>query len=156
MIDLYFKPTKLDAKKPVKAHPRDAGFDLYATEDIILHPKKQQILSSGIAVQGRFVDPEDAKKWIIQLQIKGTSGNAAKLGLTPIGGVVDEGYTGEIGVIAVNTTDIDIEIKNGKKIAQLVPEVLPNIRQVHYLGLDDEFPKTDRGDDGFGSTGVAS
>lgn len=156
MIDLYFKPTKAEAKKPVKAHPRDAGFDLYATEDIILEPHKQKILSSGIAVQGRFVDPEDAKKWIIQMQIKGTSGNAAKLGMTPIGGVVDEGYIGEVGVISVNTTEVDIQIKKGNKIAQLVPEVLPNIRKVHYLGIDDKFPETDRGADGFGSTGTAS
>lgn len=156
MIDLYFKPVKEDAKRPVKAHSNDSGFDLYAYEDVELEPQKQKIISTGIAVQAKFVNPEDAKKWIISFQIKGTSGNAAKLGLTPIGGVIDEGYTGEIGVIAVNTTKDVIHIKKGNKVAQLVPEVLPNINSVKYLSINDEFEKTDRGENGFGSTGTAS
>ena len=64
MIDIYFKCNE-NAKHPVKAHETDAGFDLYSTEEIMLYPGKQEKFDTGVAVKGRFVDPEDAKKFII-------------------------------------------------------------------------------------------
>ena len=93
----------------------------------------------------------------MEFKIEGTSGNAAKLGIFPIGGVVDEGYLGEIGVILVNATSDPIKIEKGKKIAQLVPHCIPKIKRVTYLGIEDNFEaKSSRGTDGFGSTGVAN
>ena len=154
MIDIYFKCNE-NVKIPVKAHETDAGFDLYSTEEIMLYPGKQEKFDTGVAVQGRFVDPEDAKKFIIKFQVEGTSGNAAKVGIFPIGGVVDMDYSGIVGVILINSTNDPIKIESGKKIAQLVPEVLPRIRSVHFLEKDEEFEKTERGAAGFGSTGTA-
>ena len=156
MINLYFKPLKETAKKPVQAHESDAGWDLFATEDILVYPHKQEKLSTGIAVQTRFTNPEDAKKWKIFLKIEGTSGNAAKLGLQPIGGIIDQNYLGEIGVIMINNTAEPVKIEKGKKIAQLIPHCIPKIDSVNYLGEDEEFESTDRGTAGFGSTGYAN
>lgn len=157
MLDLYFKPTLLnEAKKPIQAHDTDAGWDLFATENITVFPDNQLKVSTGIAVQGKFTDPEDAKKWKIEFKIEGTSGNASKLGLQPIGGVVDQEYTGEIGVVLVNNSSAPVEILKGKKIAQLVPQCIPKINSVKYLGVYDEFETTTRGSAGFGSTGTAN
>lgn len=156
MIKLYFKPLKNISKKPLKAHETDAGFDLYSTEEVILYPNKQAKLSTGIAVQAKFDDPEDEKKYLIELKIEGTSGNAAKLGIFPIGGVIDQEYTGEIGVVLCNLGGDSIKIEPGRKIAQLVPHIIPKISKVIYLGEDDEFGETSRGQNGFGSTGTAA
>lgn len=156
MLDLFFKPLKDSARKPIQAHDTDAGWDLFSTEEIFVEPNKQKKLSTGVAVQGKFTNPEDSKKWKIEFKIEGTSGNAAKLGLQPIGGVVDQEYTGEIGVVLVNNTDTPVKIEAGKKIAQLVPQCIPKINSVKYLGVDDEFESTSRGSAGFGSTGTAN
>ena len=156
MLDLFFKPLKDSARKPIQAHDTDAGWDLFSMEEIFVEPNKQKKLSTGVAVQGKFTNPEDAKKWKIEFKIEGTSGNAAKLGLQPIGGVVDQEYTGEIGVVLVNNTDAPVKIEAGKKIAQLVPHCIPKINSVKYLGVDDEFESTSRGEAGFGSTGTAN
>jgi dUTP pyrophosphatase len=156
MINLYFKPLKESAKKPVQAHESDAGWDLFATEDVFVYPHKQEKLSTGISVQAKFVDPKFAENWKIFFKIEGTSGNAARLGLQPIGGVVDQNYLGEIGVIIVNNGTDTVKIEKGKKIAQLIPMCIPKIASVHYLGEDENFETTDRGTAGFGSTGYAN
>ena len=155
MINLFLKKLNENAKYPAKAHETDAGFDIYSLDDIVVYPNRPFKASTGIAVQGKFVDENDAKKFFIKMQVEGTSGNAAKVGIFPIGGVVDQGYIGEIGVVIVNGTDDPIKIEAGRKIAQLVPEVLPKITNITYLGVNDEFEQTDRGASGFGSTGTA-
>lgn len=158
MIELFFKPLKEDARKPIQANELDAGWDLFALEDVIIYPGTKKKLSTGIAVQGKFIDEEDAKKFKLEFKIEGTSGNAAKLGIFPIGGVVDEGYIGEVGVILVNSERDPVKIVKGGKIAQLVPHVIPKISKVTYLGINGKFPReeTSRGSDGFGSTGIAT
>lgn len=156
MLNLFLKALEEEIKYPAQAHETDAGFDIYALEDDIIYPNCQKKLSTGIAIQASFVDPKDAEKFKIKFQIEGTSGNAAKLGIYPIGGVVDQDYTGEIGVVLVNSTADPVKIEKGKKIAQLVPEVLPKVRSITYLGKDDEFKQTSRGTNGFGSTGTAN
>ena len=82
------------------------------------------------------------------LQILQRSGLASK-GLIPLGGILDEDYTGEVIVIMLNTTDKYLSINNGDRIAQMA------IRP-YYQGefeLVDELDETDRGASGFGSTG---
>ena len=156
MLNLYFKPLNKRSKKPVQAHSTDAGWDLFSTEEMIVYPNAQLKVSTGVAVQGKFTDPKDAEKWKIEFKIEGTSGNAAKLGLQPIGGVVDQEYTGEIGVVLCNHGVDPIKIEAHKKIAQLIPMCIPKINSVKYLGSTDEFKSTSRGAAGFGSTGTAN
>ena len=156
MLNLFFKALGDNVKKPIQAHETDAGWDLFSTEEILIYPSKQLKLSTNIAVQASFVDPEDSKKWKIMFKIEGTSGNASKLGLFPIGGVVDQEYIGEIGVVLCNHGIDPIKIEAHKKIAQLVPMCIPKINSVKYLGIKDEFGTTSRGTKGFGSTGTAN
>ena len=83
------------------------------------------------------------------LQILQRSGLASK-GLIPLGGILDEDYTGEVIVIMLNTTDDYQFINNGDRIAQMA------IRS-YYQGefeLVDKLDETERGDGAFGSTGT--
>ena len=82
------------------------------------------------------------------LQILQRSGLASK-GLIPLGGILDEDYTGEVIVIMLNTTDKYLSINNGDRVAQMA------IRP-YYQGefeLVNELDETERGDGAFGSTG---
>ena len=83
------------------------------------------------------------------LQILQRSGLASK-GLIPLGGILDEDYMGEVIVIMLNTTDKYLSINNGDRIAQMA------IRPYYQGEFEevDELDETERGDGGFGSTGV--
>ena len=83
------------------------------------------------------------------LQILQRSGLASK-GLIPLGGILDEDYTGEVIVIMLNTTDKYLSINNGDRIAQMA------IRSYYHgeFELVDELDETARGDGAFGSTGA--
>ena len=83
------------------------------------------------------------------LQILQRSGLASK-GLIPLGGILDEDYTGEVIVIMLNTTDKYLSINNGDRIAQL--EFRP-YEQAEFEEVD-KLDETERGDGGFGSTGT--
>ena len=83
------------------------------------------------------------------LQILQRSGLASK-GLIPLGGILDEDYTGEVIVIMLNTTDKYLSINNGDRIAQMA--IRPYCQA--EFELVDELDETERGDGGFGSTGV--
>ena len=83
------------------------------------------------------------------LQILQRSGLASK-GLIPLGGILDEDYTGEVIVIMLNTTDKYLSINNGDRIAQMA------IRPYYQGEFEevDELDETERGDGAFGSTGA--
>jgi dUTP pyrophosphatase len=80
------------------------------------------------------------------------SGLAAKNGITVLNapGTVDSGYRGEVAVTLVNHSDVDFEIKRGDRIAQIVFQKYEQVRFVEVT----ELPGSQRGDAGFGSTGV--
>lgn len=138
-MELQIKKLK-DVKTPTRSYPNDAGMDLYAPEDITLNNTSQKTMKLGIAIQLPL-----GHVGLIQ----GKSGLASKHGLDTIGNVIDAGYTGEIGVTLVNNNYMTIIIKKGQKICQLlvVPVSYPKIVEVNKL------IETDRGDNGFGSTG---
>lgn len=81
------------------AQPGDAGVDLYASEDVILQPGERKLIPTGICI----ALPEG-----YEAQVRPRSGNAIKLGLTVLNspGTIDEGYRGEIKVIALNTNPV--------------------------------------------------
>ncbi|MFT4304908.1 MAG: dUTP diphosphatase, partial [Candidatus Woesearchaeota archaeon] len=80
--------------------------------------------------------------------IRGRSGLAMKDGISILGGVIDESYTGEHGVIMLNTSKKNFIIKKYDKIAQLIiaPYFHPKINKVNFLDA------TIRGEKGFGSS----
>jgi|TARA_B100002003_G_scaffold208103_1_gene202629 dUTP pyrophosphatase len=140
MIKVKVKKLKENAVLPGYAHPGDAGMDLVSCEDYVVGAGKRQLVSTGISMElpeGYFAS------------IRGKSGLAYKRGISILGGVIEFGYTGEYGVIVLNTGDEDFEIRAGDKIAQVViaPVAVADIEEVEELG------KSARGDGAWGSTG---
>jgi dUTP pyrophosphatase len=129
---------------PAYAHPGDAGMDLYAAQDVSLAPGERGLVPTGIAVAidegyAGFVQPR--------------SGLALKqgLGLVNAPGLIDSQYRGEIKVVAINLDPTTpIAIRRGDKIAQFVVQPVVRAELVEV----DELDATQRGEGGFGSTGV--
>ncbi len=134
---------KLDplAKLPTRAHPDDAGLDLYTLEECVLRPGERQAIKTGIAIA--------IPSGYVGL-IWDKSSIPAKWGVKTMGGVVDASYRGEIHVIVVNLSDMPYTVEKGVKIAQLLIQKvkLPEVCEVSEL--DD----TIRGEKGFGSSGT--
>lgn len=132
---------KLDdmAIMPTRAHEADAGLDLYAREDAVIHPKDSAIFDTGVHIEL----PPDTVGFL-----KSKSGLNVTHGLTSEG-VIDEGYTGSIVVKLYNNSIWNYRVKRGDKISQLV--VLPVIKPI--LELVDSLEDTERGNNGFGSSG---
>ena len=128
---------------PERAHPGDAGADLFAAADVELAPGQRAVVPTGVAIAlpdgyAAFVHPR--------------SGLAARYGVTIVNapGTVDAGYRGEIRVTLLNTdADTPVRFQRGDRIAQLVVQRVecPVFHEVERL------PGSARGDGGFGSTG---
>lgn len=138
------------AKMPTRAHPYDAGLDLYTPCDVIVPHSSSDGLFGEIRIGSATIDtgvrvqvPEGYAGFI-----KSKSGLNVMHGLTA-DGVIDAHYTGSINVKLYNHTRQPYKFQAGDKIAQLVivPCLLPE------LELVDSLEETDRGDNGFGSTG---
>ena len=124
---------------PTRAHEADAGLDLYAREDVVIHPKDSAVLDTGVHIEL----PPDTVGFL-----KSKSGLNVMHGLTSEG-VIDEGYTGSIVVKLYNNSIWNYRVHRGDKISQLV--VLPVIKPI--LELVDSLEDTERGNNGFGSSG---
>jgi len=128
-----------EATLPTRAHPNDAGLDLYSIEDIILEVGQGKMAKTGIAV----ALPEGFMGMVADRS------SLAKRGIKTAGGIIDEGYRGEIHIVLWNISGEAIHLRKGERIAQLliVPVVTPAVQEVTTL---DE---TARGVKGFGSSG---
>lgn len=125
--------------KVSRAHPWDAGLDLYAMEDGYIRSNQRRTFDTGVHVE----IPEGYYG-----EIRSRSGLMVNHGITT-DGTIDAHYTGPIKVCLFNHGGSKYEVKKGDKIAQLVivPCVMP------HLELVDSLEDTDRGANGFGSTG---
>lgn len=129
-----------NATLPTKAYPGDAGWDIYAQENVNLLPGGRKWVSTGIAVgipSGYFG------------KISDRSGVSGKFGLHCMAGVVDSQFRGEVKVLLVNLSRIEVNISIKDKICQMLILPVPEFEVVEVEHLDD----TDRGDKGFGSSG---
>ena len=132
---------------PEYANVGDSGFDLraYLSEPVTLKPLERALIPTGIRVQ---LPPST------ELQVRPRSGMALKHGISVLNtpGTVDEGYRGEIGVIAVNLSNEEYTIQPGERIAQAV--VMYVIGQtISKLTKTNTLDETERGESGFGSSG---
>ena len=135
-----------DTKFPSYAYPSDSGFDLYSTIEHNIPPFGRALIPTGL----KLSIPEE-----YEIQVRPKSGLALKQGLTVLNtpGTVDQGYTGEIQVIVFNTNNETVTISKGMKIAQAV---LCPVVSGKYVSLElvEKVEDKDRGDNGFGSTGI--
>lgn len=131
-------------KLPAKANKTDAGFDVYATEDVTLYPG--QILKHPLNIRMKL----PAGSWA---RIETKSGLGAK-GMLAYAGVVDEGYRGIPHVIATNLSNniAPIQVNKGEKIAQITMN--PHSNEYFMVQVDKVDTETTRGTGGFGSSGA--
>ena len=122
-----------------------AGADVYAylKESVTLKVGKSCVIPTGVF----YEIPEG-----FEIQVRPRSGLAAKNGITVLNtpGTIDSDYRGELQVILINLGNEDFVVRNGDRIAQIIvaPVIQGNFVQVKNLSV------TERGQKGFGSTGV--
>jgi len=128
-----------EAKLPEKAHQSDAGYDLFAVENVSIPPYGQAKIGTGV-------------KMAILQNFAGLIWDKSSLaaqGLKTMGGVIDSGYRGEIIIIAKNLTEEFFNITKGQKVAQIIIQEIGDIPLIETEISDS----TEREDSGFGSTG---
>ena len=125
---------------PERAHEADAGYDLKTPFDTVIRPGGSAIVDTGvhIAIPAGYFGKIESK-----------SGLNVNHGIVSCGGVIDSGYTGSIRVKLYNFGRLPYTFRTGEKIAQLIiqPCILPE------LIITDKLLKTERGNNGFGSSG---
>jgi dUTP pyrophosphatase len=136
-----FKLMVNEARKPKKAHPDDAAFDVFSAQAGTVEPKKWLEFRTGVAMQlpqgyyGKFAS---------------RSGLMFKHDVHAFHGTIDNGYRGEMVVRLFNYGEQPFRVNIGDRIAQLV--ILP------YAQIDgevvDNLDESQRGTNGFGSTGI--
>jgi dUTP pyrophosphatase len=158
---MYVKKLFEDAKLPVRANPTDSGADVFAYNMLEYYSSenKKFIVSNS---NNFFILPND--RVLIgtglsatvgvgyEIQVRSKSGMTLKSGITVLNspGTIDESFTGQISVILFNHSKVPYKICIGDKIAQLV------VCQVILSKFEivDELAHTDRGNNGFGSSGI--
>lgn len=130
---------------PEYATPQSAGMDLRANIDnqIVLKPMQRMLIPTGLymALQAGY-----------EAQVRPRSGLALKHGITVLNtpGTIDADYRGEVKVLLINFSDTDFVINDGERIAQMVIAKHENAELIEV----DELDETERGDGGYGHTGL--
>ncbi len=136
-----------DSSNPLPAYetPSSAGMDVRARLDspVTLQPLQRALIPTGLRIQL----PQG-----YECQVRPRSGLALKHGISLVNtpGTIDADYRGEIGIIVINLSDQPYTITDGERIAQLV------IKEYVHVTWEqvDRIDETERGDGGFGHTGV--
>ena len=142
--EFVFEKMEPAAKMPAKAHPTDAGWDVFALEDAFLYPWTTFAVRTGLKCK----IPEG---WEIQVRSRGSMALKEVI-VANSPGTVDSGYRGEIKVLMMNMKSHyypPYEIKKGDKIAQLIFSPTYDIMVKEGVVEQD----SDRNSKGFGSTG---
>lgn len=127
---------------PEYAHSGDAGLDLRSVEDVTLGPGESRLVRTGLHVE----IPDGC----VGLQFPRSGLGSKGITMRNAVGVIDSGYRGEVRCALWNTTDEPFHVSEGDRVCQLV--VMPYVR-CHVVDADS-LSDSDRGTDGYGSTGV--
>src|SRR4051812_49256720 len=140
MQNLNFKKLNDQAVLPTRGTAMSAGLDLYSIEAVTLDPHQRALVPTGLAVaipEGYFG------------RIAPRSGLASKNGIDVLSGVIDADYRGEVLCLLYNTGNEPVELAAQTKICQLIIEkIMTPVPQ-----WAEDLSETERGADGFGSTG---
>ena len=122
-----------------------AGADIsaYLSAPVTLRPGEYKAIPTGLFME----IPEG-----YEVQVRPRSGLALKHGITVLNapGTIDSDYRGEVRVILINHSDVPFVVSNGDRIAQIVVQATPRL---DFVSAED-LSGTERGEGGFGSTGV--
>ncbi|MEL7239530.1 MAG: dUTP diphosphatase [Planctomycetota bacterium] len=149
MPDVYLQIRRLPhgegVELPAQMSAGAAGFDLHAAcDDVVeLPPGEIRLVPCGFQM---------ALPIGFEAQVRPRSGLASKHGITlpNTPGTIDADYRGEVLVPLINLGKASFTVERGMRIAQMVIQRLPTVE----MRVVDELPTSDRGSDGFGSTGV--
>ncbi|MHA2042725.1 MAG: dUTP diphosphatase [Candidatus Thorarchaeota archaeon] len=143
LVRVRVKRLTEEGQLPIAAKDGDVAFDLFSGVDYDLEPGTRYAVPTGIAIEL----PAGYEG-----QVRPRSGLALRNGITTLNtpGTIDTGYRGEVKVILINHGDAVFRITIGDRIAQLAIRAVPKVQftEVDSLGASD------RGEDGFGSTGL--
>ena len=144
-IELKYTNTS-NNENPAFAYRLDSGFDLRAVTEEIIKPKEVGLIPTGISLE----IPQG-----FEVQIRSRSGLALKEGLFVLNspGTIDQGYIGEIKIILANFSNEERKISKGDRIAQACLCPIVTGEYIELINNKTISTKTDRGADGFGSTG---
>lgn len=124
-----------------------AGCDVCAflSEPFVLEPGEYAAIPTGLSMEIPVG---------FEVQVRPRSGLAAKNGITVLNspGTIDSDYRGEVKIILINHGNSPFAINNGDRIAQLV---VASVSSAIFVEVDS-LSETDRGQGGFGSTGVSA
>ena len=130
---------------PAYATVQSAGMDLRANidEPIVLKPLERRLIPTGLHIA--LPDGYEA-------QVRPRSGLALKKGITVLNspGTIDADYRGEVGVLLINLSQEDFVVNDGERIAQMV---IARHEQAEFVEVD-VLNETERGEGGYGHTGV--
>ena len=136
-------PSNPDLPLPARATPQAAGYDIRSAIEVVLNPGEIRLISTGLIMEL----PEG-----MECQVRPRSGLALKYGITLPNspGTIDPDYRGEVKIIIQNLGSEQVTLIRGERVAQLVFSLFesPEVSEVKELS------STDRGKDGFGSTGT--
>ena len=138
---MYVKKLNEKGQIPFRGSDLAAGVDLHASEEVVIPPLTRKAVGTGIAI----AIPENT-----YARIAPRSGLAAKHSLDVGAGVVDADYRAELKVLLINHALTPFTVKEGDRIAQLILEKVELSDPMEVDNLDE----TNRGEAGFGSTGI--
>lgn len=141
--NLKVKLINMDATLPYQANAGDAGLDLFSVEEKLINPGQAELISTGIILEL----PQGT-----EAQVRPRSGLALRHSVTVLNspGTIDEGYRGEVKVILINHGKADFKVEKHMRIAQMV---IAPVAKVNVIEVED-FSSSERGERGFGSTGL--
>lgn len=166
-ININVKILNEDAIVPVFAHDTDSGFDLFTVEDVTIAPGEKEILPTGLAFELPYpwgvqiknksgITIKGCPIYPISLQVGDVNSLVLRnerievADVTVFEGTIDMGYRGELGIMVKNEECFEITIPKHTKIAQ---GVLRKVYQCKFNIVEDFSSTTDRGENGYGSTG---
>lgn len=145
-VAIEFKLLHELAQAPKYAHDGDAGADLVCIEDVTLAPGDRSLVATGVAIglPAGYVGLVHPRSGLA---------NKHGIGIVNTPGTIDSGYRGELKVCLINLDSTQsVTLPAGSRIAQLVIQEVTKAQFIQVQELDE----TERGDKGFGSTGISS
>lgn len=142
-----------DAVIPQAAHTfGDAGYDLYAVEDVLLTAGEATVIRTGLQLADCPLTDNENNSYF--LDIRSRSGLSRKM-VIPLTGTIDVNYRGEMGIVLGNLGREPYLVKKGDRVAQLVIQQIVADSQTCKVRFVEttELVETERGSGGFGSTG---
>jgi len=141
---LKIKKLNEKAQLPVKGSEHAAGYDLMSTEELTVPARGKAVIPTGLAMAisiGNYG------------RIAPRSGLAAKNFIDVGAGVIDADYRGEVKVLLFNFSEVDFKVNPGDRVAQLIIEKYTRT-EIEEVADGGDLDSTERGEGGFGSTGV--